>query len=238
MKCLFKFFFVLLAVMSINVSIFASAGDGYADKRKEMVRRQIRERGINDEKVLQAMEDVPREAFVPNNLKDMAYDDTPLPIGRGQTISQPYIVAYMTQAAHLTEEDRVLEVGTGSGYQAAILAEIVKEVYTIEINEELSESARERLEELGYKNIFIKYGDGYQGWKEYAPFDAIIITAAPDEIPQGLINQMKIGGRMVVPVGSFYQVLYLITRREKGYDQESLVPVRFVPMLRSKNRLL
>ena len=160
-----------------------------------------------------------------------AYNDSPLPIGYGQTISQPYIVAYMTQAARLFPDDRVLEIGTGSGYQAAVLAEIVKEVYTIEILKPLADTARARLEEMGYRNIKVKHGDGYKGWKEYAPYDAIIVTAAPDEVPEELVRQLKIGGRMVVPIGSFFQELYLITKTESGIKQELLLPVVFVPMI-------
>ena len=199
-----------------------------------MVEDQIKLRGVKDEKVLDAMMKIKRHLFVPADMKRWAYDDRPLPIGYGQTISQPYIVAYMTEAAGLSPGDRVLEIGTGSGYQAAVLAEIVKKVYTIEIIEELADSARSRLKGLGYKNIEVKWGDGYKGWPEHTPFDAVIVTAAPPEVPQALIDQLKVGGRMVVPVGSFFQELYLITRTASGIDKKRLMPVRFVPMVHSK----
>jgi protein-L-isoaspartate(D-aspartate) O-methyltransferase len=157
-----------------------------------------------------------------------------LPIGYQQTISQPYIVAFMTQAAGLMPDDRVLEIGTGSGYQAAVLAELVYEVYTIEILQPLAESSRSLLKDLGYKNIKVKHGDGYKGWKEYAPFDAIIVTAAPPEIPEELVDQLRIGGRIIAPVGRHYQELYLITKTETGFIKEPLLPVAFVPMVHAE----
>ena len=163
--------------------------------RKEMVDRQIRARGIANPKVLDAMLKVERHRFVSDGLRDMAYNDCPLPIGHSQTISQPYIVAFMSAALELKGDENVLEIGTGSGYQAAILAEIVKAVYTIEIIEELAAEATQRLEELGYENIFVRQGDGYQGWTQHAPYDAIIVTAAPPQIPQELVNQLKVGGK-------------------------------------------
>ena len=199
--------------------------------RQRMVDQQIERRGITDKRVLDAMRKVKRHLFVPERLRNAAYEDTPLPIGHGQTISQPYIVAYMTQAAKVGPNDRILEIGTGSGYQAAVLAEIAKEVYTIEILQPLADSARLRLEEMGYKNVKVKRGDGYKGWREYAPFDAIIVTAAPSEIPEELTSQLKTDGRMVVPIGLFYQELYLITRTESGFKKEALLPVAFVPMI-------
>lgn len=203
-------------------------------KRKRMVETQMVRRGISDEKVLNALLKVKRHEFVNPGSQSYAYDDTPLSIGYGQTISQPYIVAYMTEVARLNKDDKVLEIGTGSGYQAAILAEIVKQVYTIEILEPLAKTAQERLERLGYTNVFVKHGDGYKGWKEHAPFDAIIVTAAPTEVPEKLVDQLKVGGRMVIPIGSFFQELYVITKTEKGYDQKSVLPVRFVPMVKDK----
>ncbi len=203
-------------------------------KRDQMVRQQIRNRGVRDERVLAAMGKVERHLFVPWNLRYMAYEDTPLPIGYDQTISQPYIVAFMTEAACLEPDDRVLEIGTGSGYQAAVLAEIVQEVYTIEIIEPLADSAGVNLKEMGYDNVTVKHGDGHKGWPEKAPFDAIIVTAAPQKIPENLVGQLKPGGKMVVPVGSFYQELYLITRTEQGFEKETLLPVRFVPMVRDR----
>ena len=186
---------------------------------------------VTSASVLQAMEKVDRRLFVDSSLRNLAYEDSPLSIGYGQTISQPYIVAYMTEAAHLNKEDRVLEIGTGSGYQAAILGELVKEVYTIENVPELADSAANRLKELGYKNIYLKKGNGYEGWVEFAPFDAILVTAAPLKVPEKLLEQLAMGGRMVVPIGSFFQDLYLYTKIQKGVDRIKLLPVRFVPMV-------
>lgn len=208
--------------------------EAYSHERKRMVDQQMVRRGIRDERVLEAMLATPRHEFVPPEQVRQAYVDAPLPIGNSQTISQPYIVAYMTEAANLKKGDRVLEIGTGSGYQAAVLAEIVKEVYTIEIIKPLADTARQRLKDLGYKNIYVKHGDGYLGWPEFMPYDAIIVTAAPDEIPEKLVEQLKRGGRMVIPIGSFYQELYLITKTEKGIHKKALLPVRFVPMVRGK----
>jgi len=210
----------------------AMSGDIYDKKREEMVRYDIEARGIKDKKVMSAMLKVKRHLFVDPSLMDKAYNDYPLPIGEGQTISQPYIVALMTEALALKGDERVLEIGTGSGYQAAILAEIVKEVYTIEINKKLYELASNRLKEMGYKNIKVKYGDGYQGWKEYAPFDAIMVTAAAKKIPVPLIEQLKDGGRLIIPLGNtlFYQNLTLINKEKGKYTSKKICPVRFVPM--------
>lgn len=205
--------------------------DRFAVKRAEMVTQQIIGRGIKDARVLTAMRKVPRHKFIPESEYQHAYDDSPLPIGYDQTISQPYIVAYMTEALHLTGSERVLEIGTGSGYQAAVLSELAKEVYTIEIVVPLCKQAGERLEELGYRNVHVLCGDGYSGWPEFAPFDAIIITAAPAHIPEPLIKQLKSGGRMVAPVGRLYQELVLISKDEQGVvKRKKLLPVRFVPM--------
>lgn len=222
---------LLLLIYLLTTSFVLADEDIFASKRRSMIEKQIQGRGVTDQKVLDAMYKVKRHLFVDPVMKLLAYDDRPLPIGYGQTISQPYIVAYMTEAARLGPEDRVFEIGTGSGYQAAVLAEIVKEVYTIEILKPLADKARERLKRLGYTNIRVRHGDGYKGWSEYAPFDAIIVTAAPPNIPEALIEELKIGGRMVVPIGSFYQELYLITKTEGGYEKEPLLPVRFVPMV-------
>ena len=201
--------------------------------RREMVEDQIISRGIKDRRVIEAMLKVPRELFVPPEQRPFAYDDGPLPIGFGQTISQPYIVAFMTEKLEVKKGDKVLEVGTGSGYQAAILAEMGCQVYTIEIIEELSLRARKVIESLGYRNVHFKVGDGYEGWEEHAPYDAIIVTAAPPYIPEKLKQQLKIGGRMVLPVGEYYQYLYRITRTgEKDFRVEKLIPVSFVPMVR------
>lgn len=230
-----KLLFSALIALVLTNSGIALEESVFELNRQEMVKTQLETRGITDAKVLKAMRKVKRHLFVPTHQLISAYNDSPLPIGYGQTISQPYIVAYMTQAARLLPDDRVLEIGTGSGYQAAVLAELVKEVYTIEILKPLADTARVRLEELGYRNIKVKHGDGYKGWKEYAPYDAIIVTAAPDEVPEELVRQLKVGGRMVVPIGSFFQELYLITKRESGIKQELLLPVVFVPMIHSSD---
>ena len=204
--------------------------DQYTLKRDKMVTDQIISRNVKNNLVLSAMRKVPRHEFVREQDKKYAYEDTPLEIGEDQTISQPYIVALMTELLELKGEEKVLEIGTGSGYQAAILAEIAKEVYTIEIIEPLADNAQKTLKRLGYNNIAVKWGDGYQGWKEHAPFDEIIVTAAPDHIPQPLIDQLKVGGRLVIPVGSMFQKLELITKTDKGIIEKSIIPVRFVPM--------
>lgn len=207
----------------------------YLQQREAMVRAQIAGRGIRDRSTLKALRAVPRHLFVPDHLKPYAYRDTPLPIGNGQTISQPYIVAFMTEALELKPTDRVLEIGTGSGYQAAVLARICAEVYSIEILESLGKEAAGRLKRLGYTNIHLRVGDGYRGWPEAAPFDAIIVTAAPPEIPKALLDQLKTGGRMVVPVGTGEQTLVRIRRTKGGYSRQNLLPVRFVPMVSEKS---
>ncbi|MBU0549569.1 MAG: protein-L-isoaspartate(D-aspartate) O-methyltransferase [Candidatus Omnitrophica bacterium] len=195
-----------------------------------MVAAQIEARGIKDKRVLEAMRSVPRHKFVPQPYQRFAYRDTPLPIAEGQTISQPYIVALMTELLELTGKERVLEIGTGSGYQAAILAELAARVYTIEIIPALAKGAEELLKTLGYNNILVKCGDGYVGWEEHAPFDAVIVTCAPEEIPQPLIEQLADGGRMVLPVGSIYQELILVEKKDREIKKRSIIPVRFVPM--------
>lgn len=208
--------------------------DVYADMRQQMVDRTIRARDVSDPDVLRAMETVPRHLFVPADMVDQAYADSPLPIGYGQTISQPYIVALMTEAIDLEPDDTVLEIGTGSAYQAAVLAEIVEQVYTIEIIGALAEQAESRLAELGYDNVEVKHADGYFGWEEHAPFDAIIVTAAPDHVPLPLRAQLADGGRMVIPVGPVggYQELWLIERDGDEFTSRSLGGVRFVPLTR------
>ena len=199
-------------------------------QRDRMVRTQIRDRGITDKKVLAALSRVERQRFVPEAYRPYAYGDHPLPIGEGQTISQPYIVALMTELLGLKGNEKVLEVGTGSGYQAAVLAEIVPEVYTVEIITSLAETARTLLQEQGYHRIQVRTGDGYQGWPEKAPFDGILVTAAPDHVPQPLLDQLKEGGRMVIPVGSGFQELKKIVKGEGKIKSTNIIPVRFVPM--------
>jgi len=208
----------------------AAVTDSFAARRQAMVERQIEARGIKSPAVLAAMRKVPRHRFVLPAGINLAYQDHPLQIGSGQTISQPYIVAYMTEAADISPGDKVLEIGTGSGYQAAVLGEIAREVYTIEIIPELAERARATLAELGYRNVHAKAGNGYLGWPEHAPFDAIVVTAAPDEVPQALVDQLAPGGIMVVPVGAISQDMMIIERTQRGVVQRRTIPVRFVPM--------
>jgi protein-L-isoaspartate(D-aspartate) O-methyltransferase len=205
----------------------------FTAQRQRMVERQLKSRDIRDERVLAAMTKVPREEFIPAHARGDAYEDGPLPIGYGQTISQPYIVAFMTEQLRPRPSDRVLEIGSGSGYQAAILAELVADVYTIDIVEPLAKTAEATLQRFGYKNVHIKVGDGYKGWPEEAPFDAIIVTCAPEKVPQPLVDQLKDGGRMVIPVGErFAQQLYLLEKKNGQLKESATLPVRFVPMLR------
>ncbi len=203
----------------------------FAGQRQRMVQEQMMARGIHEERVLAAVAKVPREEFVPADERAAAYTDNPLPIGYDQTISQPYIVAFMTEQLHPKPSDRVLEIGTGSGYQAAILAELVAEVYTIEIAGPLARNADATLAHLGYKNVHVKVGDGHKGWPEEAPFDAIIVTCAPEKVPQPLVDQLKEGGRMIIPVGNrFAQELYLLEKKNGQLKESAVLPVRFVPM--------
>jgi protein-L-isoaspartate(D-aspartate) O-methyltransferase len=215
---------------SVSQAARPARGDEYASERARMVREQLAARDIRDARVLTAMGAVPRHEFVPEALRGRAYVDRPLPIDEGQTISQPYIVALMTELARVDTDSRVLEIGTGSGYQAAVLAEIVKEVYTIEIVEPLGKQARQVLERLGYQNIQFRIGDGYRGWPEAMPFDAILVTAAPPRVPEPLKEQLAVGGRLVIPVGEHYQSLRVITRTASGFDEREVASVRFVPM--------
>jgi protein-L-isoaspartate(D-aspartate) O-methyltransferase len=202
----------------------------WAAERTRMVDDQLRARDIRSPAVLDAMRRVPRHRFVPEDARGSSYGDFPLSIGHGQTISQPYIVAFMTETLELDRSHRVLEIGTGSGYQAAVLAELAGEVYTIEIVPELAERARRDLQRLGYENVHVRSGDGYRGWPEQAPFDAIMVTAAPGHVPQPLVDQLAPGGRMILPVGRGLQDLFLIERGEGGVRRERLLGVRFVPM--------
>ncbi|HEY5973858.1 MAG TPA: protein-L-isoaspartate(D-aspartate) O-methyltransferase [Geobacteraceae bacterium] len=211
----------------------ANAADTFLQKRLTMVEQDIRGQGIKERRLLEVMARVPRHLFVDARLREQAYEDHPLPIAEGQTISQPYVVALMTEALRLRPTDRVLEIGTGSGYQAAVLAGLVREVYSIEIRKPLADSATSRLKELGYNNVRVSYGDGYYGWQEAAPFDAIIITAAANHIPPPLIRQLKEGGRLILPLAStvFHQTLTLVTKKQGGeLLVEQLGSVRFVPM--------
>lgn len=206
------------------------SNDPFAARRLRMVTTQIESRGVSDPCVLEALRRVPRHEFVPASLEDQAYVDHPLPIGHRQTISQPYIVALMTELVRPGPDSKVLEIGTGSGYQAAVLAECAREVYTIEIIAELGREAAARLAGMGYDTVHPRVGDGFDGWPEQAPFDAIVVTAAPERIPQPLLDQLAPGGRLVIPVGVGYQTLLLVTRTEKGFDRRTIIPVRFVPM--------
>jgi len=205
--------------------------DPMEKKREQMVETQIAARGIRDPRVLAAMRKVPRHLFVPAAEAASAYDDRPLPIGSGQTISQPYVVAFMTEQLRLTGKETVLEIGTGSGYQAAILAELAAKVYSIEIRPELATAAAARLKDLGIRNVEVRAADGYRGWPEEAPFDGILVTAAPERVPPPLLEQLASTGRMVIPVGAFYQELKVIERQGGGYTEKSVLPVRFVPFV-------
>ncbi|MGQ9457873.1 MAG: protein-L-isoaspartate(D-aspartate) O-methyltransferase [Anaerolineae bacterium] len=211
----------------------AATPDPYREARLSMVESQLRLRDIRDEDVLRVMEKVPRHEFVPPEYVNQAYADHPLPIGYGQTISQPYIVALMTQLLRLKRGDKVLEIGTGSGYQAAILAELTDEVYTVEIIPQLAQAAEERLRRLGYTNVHVLNADGYYGWKEHAPYDCIIVTCAPDHIPPPLLEQLKDGGRLVIPVGppGGYQTLWLVERKADDFIHKSITGVIFVPLV-------
>src|ERR1700736_4567350 len=229
----FGHWLVITVVVATGCHKQPASSSEFAAERQKMVEEQLKPRGIRDERVLAAMAKVPREEFVAENLRGRSYSDGALPIGHDQTISQPYIVAFMTEQLRPKPTDRVLEVGTGSGYQTAILAELVQDVYTIEIVEPLAKEASARLARLGYANAHVKAGDGYQGWTEVAPFDAIIVTCAPDKVPQPLTQQLKDGGRMLVPVGTTMmdQQLYLLEKKNGALAQTAILPVRFVPMV-------
>ena len=223
----------MVCVVSLGGVSCAGAEVDWEAARKGMVEEQLAspERGITNGRVLEVMGKVPRHELVPERYRRLAYTDSPLPIGHGQTISQPYIVAFMTEKLAPKATDRILEVGTGSGYQAAVLAELVKEVYSIEIVEELAERAKRDLKRLGYENVHVRAGDGYQGWPEAAPFDAVIVTCAPDHVPGPLVEQLKEGGRVIIPVGSgLRQELYILEKKGGEVEKRAVLPVRFVPM--------
>ncbi len=229
-----------LALCLLQLQTWGPGGGATAAEQKigevssEMLRERLVDKlvaqGIHDEKVIAAMKAVPRHEFVPKKYMAHSYDNQPLPIGMDQTISQPFVVAYMTQMLKLEGDEKVLEIGTGSGYQAAVLAEIAREIYTIEILEPLARNAEKTLKRIGYDRITFKIGDGYRGWPEHAPFDAIIVTAAPDHVPKPLVEQLNVGGRMVIPVGKWGQRLILITKDKDGVSEERDLPVIFVPM--------
>ncbi|WP_298436712.1 protein-L-isoaspartate(D-aspartate) O-methyltransferase [Geobacter sp.] len=223
---------LVFVVILLGAAFTVPAADPFLAKRQAMVEHDLKGQGVSDRRVLEAMGRVPRHLFVDERLRSQAYADHPLPIGEGQTISQPYVVALMTEALKLRPSDRVLEIGTGSGYQAAVLSELAKEVCTIEIRKPLAEMAEKRLRELGYRNVRVRYGDGYFGWGERAPFDAIIITAAANHIPPPLIRQLKDGGRLILPLGStvYSQTLTLVTKRGERLGVEEMGAVAFVPM--------
>jgi len=221
---------LLVALVAPLATPMHGQEDATAERRRRMVDGQIRARGISDTRVLAAMSRVPRHLFVPDGVRSQAYEDYPLPIGAQQTISQPYIVALMTSLLELSGDEKVLEIGTGSGYQAAVLAELAREVYSIEILEPLSATAGQTLAGLGYANLHLRVGDGWQGWPEAAPFDGIVVTAAPEKVPQPLLDQLKVGGRLVIPVGAFFQDLLVLTKTATGLEKRNVIPVRFVPM--------
>ncbi len=222
---------LVLVACDLNAQGRPAGDDDRAEERRQMVSRQIEARDVRDPRVLRAMRNVPRHLFVPESQRRHAYEDRPLPIGHRQTISQPYIVALMTELAAVKPDDRVLEIGTGSGYQAAVLAEMGVRVFSIEIVEPLAKRAKKTIDALGYgKRVEVRHGDGYAGWPAHAPFDAVVVTAAPPKIPEPLKQQLKVGGRLVIPVGDYFQKLVVVTRTEKGFRKRSVAPVRFVPM--------
>jgi protein-L-isoaspartate(D-aspartate) O-methyltransferase len=228
---------LLVAALAATVPVFAQPSDAQlAARRQEMVNEQIADRDVRNPRVLDAMRKVPRHRFVPPALLSRAYDDSPLPIGYNQTISQPFIVAHMTEALDVQRSHTVLEIGTGSGYQAAVLGELARTVYTIEIVPQLAQSAMETLKAIGYRNVHVRAGDGYAGWPEHAPFDRIMLTAAPEEIPKPLVDQLAPGGRLIAPVGGqgAAQWLTIVDKTPKGVTQRRTLPVRFVPFTRSR----
>jgi len=231
-----------LLILSCYLLLTCSAGAQHSYEEEPwkalaatMVTKQITDRGVKDQRVIEVMKNTPRHLFIPPEFTEQAYGDHPLPIAEGQTISQPYIVALMTELLDLTHTDKVLEIGTGSGYQAAVLSQLVDSVFSIEVVSSLARGAKERLKILGYNNVIVKHGDGYKGWPEHAPFDKIIVTAAPPEIPSELINQLNDPGIMVLPVGTYSQELVVITKKGGNVNKEVIIPVRFVPMVHEKD---
>ena len=222
-----KLAFLLLTLLVLAIPV---AAQDFGLLRRNMVKEQLRQRGIRGTEVLEAMEQVPRHLFVPDAVRDKAYDDHALPLGQGRSVYQPYIVALMTQLLDIKRGARVLEVGTGSGYHAAVLSRIAREVYSVEIDSVAASQARKRLSVLGYPNITVRHGDGYQGWPDKAPFDAILLSVAPPRIPKPLLDQLRVGGKMVVPVGGFFQDLLVITKTADGLETGKVIPVRLAPM--------
>ena len=219
-----------LLIALLALSPIPAAAQDYGLQRRAMVDEQIRQRGIREREVLKAMEQVPRHLFVPESVRPKAYEDAALAISPGRAIYQPYVVALMTSLLDLDRGDKVLEVGTGTGYHAAILSRIAREVYSIEIDSTAASQASKRLSGLGYPNVFVRHGDGYQGWVEKAPFDAILLSVAPPRVPKPLIDQLRVGGKMVVPVGGFFQDLLVITKTADGLEKRTVIPVRVAPM--------
>ncbi|HIN39112.1 MAG TPA: protein-L-isoaspartate(D-aspartate) O-methyltransferase [Flavobacteriales bacterium] len=231
--------FIILALSTL-LTFSSGAQHSYEEEpwkalAATMVAKQITDRGVKDQRIIEVMKNTPRHLFIAPEFTEQAYGDHPLPITEGQTISQPYIVALMTELLDLTQTDKVLEIGTGSGYQAAVLSQLVNSVFSIEVVASLARGAKERLKILGYNNVIVKHGDGYKGWPEHAPFDKIIVTAAPPEIPSELINQLNDPGIMVLPVGTYSQELVVITKKGGNVNKEVIIPVRFVPMVHEKD---
>jgi protein-L-isoaspartate(D-aspartate) O-methyltransferase len=224
---------VLTLAVAVALAAPAAQGDDYESLRNAMVEQQVRQRGITRPDVLSAMRQVPRHLFVPESLRDRAYSEQPLDLGQGRTVYQPYVVALMTSLLDLKHSDKVLEVGTGTGYHAAVLSRIAREVYSIEIVEPVASQASKRLTAMGYHNVEVRVGDGYKGWPEKAPFDAILLSAAPKEVPKALLQQLKVGGKMVAPVGGFFQDLLVITKTADGLQRNMVIPVRLQPMVQN-----
>ena len=219
--------------MVLALAVPAAGGDGYESLRQAMVEQQVRKRGITQPEVLAAMGQVPRHLFVPESLKEKAYSDEVLVVGQGRTVYTPYMVALMTSLLDLKRGDRVLEIGTGSGYHAAVLSRIAREVYSVEINEPVANQASKRLSVLGYHNVEVLVGDGYKGLPDKKPFDAILMSVAPKEVPKALLQQLRVGGKMVVPVGGFFQDLMVVTKTADGLEKSKIIPVRLQPMVQN-----